>query len=181
MEREVLAEQKWRSIELGAQSPRLLATLSASTPAENLHSVRTGGGSATGIQRSPNLECPNFHMGARLGSNSCIENTAKFNSEKIGMSLGSGKEPSNDLLGGRLILPYRIARISISVVSCSAISEFAHGSIGNERGSGVAPSLIGRSKTGIGNSLHILRTAARRAERPPQVNAQGWVASIGRR
>jgi hypothetical protein len=57
------------------------------SPNEDIVTPKIAGGSATGIQRSPNLECPNFHMGVRLGSKSCIENTSKFASEKFGISL----------------------------------------------------------------------------------------------
>ena len=46
-----------------------------------------GGGRATGIQRSLKLECPKAHMGVRLGSKSCVEKTAKFAPEKVGISL----------------------------------------------------------------------------------------------
>ena len=59
----------------------------ATAAAHNVGRDRTGGGSATGIQRSPNLECPNFHMGVRLASNSCVEKTAKFSHAKIGISI----------------------------------------------------------------------------------------------
>src|SRR6266704_2345160 len=47
----------------------------------------SGGGSATGIQRSPNLECPSFHMGVRLESNCCAENKAEFYAVKIRIPL----------------------------------------------------------------------------------------------
>ena len=63
------------------------AFMRARRPAENVGRGRTGGGSATGIQWSPNLECPIFHMGVRLGSKSCIEKIGKFGSEKFSISL----------------------------------------------------------------------------------------------
>ena len=42
----------------------------------------TGGGRGTGIQRSLNLECPEAHMGVRLGSKAPIENIARIQPEK---------------------------------------------------------------------------------------------------
>ena len=70
-----------------AKARRYWASAHARKPAENVGRGRAGGGRATGIQWSPNLVCPIFHMGVRLGSNSCIEKTAKFAPEKIGISL----------------------------------------------------------------------------------------------
>src|SRR5438105_3442257 len=59
-----------------------------------------GGGSATGIQRSPKLVCPKAHMGVRLGSNRCIEKRAKFDPEKIGISLAHRVRLSENRLIG---------------------------------------------------------------------------------
>ena len=111
-----------RSAEVCARSPWLLAISARQNPAENVGRGRTGGGSATGIQRSPNLECPNLHMGVRLGSKSCIEKTAEFAAEKFCLSLGRGREPSKSTVFSPI--DFTLNAVPVTMVNGSVLEKF---------------------------------------------------------
>src|SRR4051812_44403578 len=57
------------------------------------------GGSTTGIEPSPNLECTNFHLGVRPGSKSCFEMSRKSDRIISCITRTSGPSPGSKSLG----------------------------------------------------------------------------------
>jgi hypothetical protein len=64
------------------------ASMRARKPPENVGGEQTGGGSATGIQRSLNLQRLNLPEGEELESNCPTENTTEYAPVPISVSLG---------------------------------------------------------------------------------------------